>query len=330
MTTGNGMQGPARLQNSINAGLNDAEAAGASGGQVWKCGSVFVVVPWLLSAVLLTSSFAISADKKPWKDGSVQVGDIKMHYVEAGTGDRALVFIPGWTMTAEVWKEQIPYFAARGFHVFAIDPRSHGQTTKTEAGNTYQQHAADLHEFLKTMKLEHGALVGWASGVTVLLEYISSPEALQPEKLVFVDGNPCGHQETDYSFGMTMQQARTFALSMEEDRPKAVNQWVRGLFRGRQAELLYKEVADGVMKTPLGAAMALFFDGYTGDRRPALARVPVPTLVLAPQDGRLLGEYVQSKIQRAKLEVVPEAGSALFLDKPQTFNQLVETFLGEN
>jgi microsomal epoxide hydrolase len=148
--------------------------------------------------------------------------------------------------------------------------------------------------------------------------------------LVFVEANPCGYKDNDYPFGLTMQQARAFALSFEEDRAKATNQWVRSLFRNRQTELLYKDVADGSMKTPLGAAAALFLDVFTGDRRPALARVPVPTLLLMSTDHRLLGEYVQSKIDRSRLEVVPDSGSALYLDKPQTFNQLVEAFLGEN
>ena len=280
--------------------------------------------------LLFTASLLCSADKKAWKDATLQVGDIKMHYVEAGTGERALIFVPAWTMVAEVWREQIPYFAARGFHVFAIDPRSQGQTTKTDGGNSYQQQAADLHAFLKTLKLEHAALVGSGAGVLSLLEYVSSPEALQPEKLVFIEANPCGYKDNDYPFGMTMQQARAFALAFEEDRAKATNQWVRNLFRNKQTELLYKDLADGSMKTPLGAAAALFLDAFTGDRRPALARIPVPTLLLMSSDYRLLGEYVQSKINRSRLEVVEDSGSALYLDKPQTFNQLVEAFLGEN
>lgn len=279
----------------------------------------------------LTLAFlAPAAEKKPWKDMSIQVGDIKIHYLDAGTGDRALVFVPGLTMVAEVWKEQIPYFAARGFHVYSLDLRSYGQTTKTEAGNTYQQHAADLHAFLKTLKIEHAALVGWSAGVTALLEYVSSPEALQPEKLVFVDGTPCGFKDSDYTFGMTPQQARSFLLSMEEDRAKATNTWIRGMFKARQPEMLYKEMSDGSLKTPLGTALSLFFDSFTGDRRPALARVPVPTLILVPDEHRLLGEFMQSKIQRSKLEVVPESGHAVFLDKPQAFNQILESFLGEN
>jgi pimeloyl-ACP methyl ester carboxylesterase len=47
-------------------------------------------------------------------------------------------------------------------------------------------------------------------------------------------------------------------------------------------------------------------------------------------ENRVLGEYMQSKIPRSKLEVIADSGHAVFLDKPQTFNQIVEAFLGEH
>ncbi len=283
-----------------------------------------------LLLVLALPILASGAEKKAWKEANVSVGDIKIHYLEAGTGDRPLVFIPGWTMTAEVWKEQIPYFSTRGFHVFAIDPRSQGQTTKTEGGNTYLQQAADLHAFLKALKIEHAALVGWSAGVVVLLEYISSPEALQPEKLVFVDGMPCGFKDADYPGGLTMQQARSFLLSLQEDRKKATAQFVASMFKSHPQELLVNEITESSLKVTMGTAVSLYFDLWSGDRRSALARISVPTLVIVPDEHRLLGEYMQSKIERSKLEVVPDAGHALFLEKPQTFNQDVEGFLGAN
>jgi non-heme chloroperoxidase len=284
----------------------------------------------ILAAISLFAGWIAGADKKAWKDASIQVADIKIHYVEMGAGDRTMVLIPTWSLYAEVWKEQLPYFASRGFRVIALDMRSHGQTTRTEAGNTYQQHAADLHAFLKTMKIEHANLVGWGSGVTTLLEYISSPESLQPDNLVFVDGNPCGFKDSDYPYGMTPQAARTFGLSLQEDRKKATEQWVIGLFKSKQGLAILTELAAGSQKVSTGAALSLFFDSYTGDRRPALARIPVPTLLLMSQDNRLLGEYLQSKIKRSKLEVIPDSGHAIMLEKPQAFNQILESFLGAN
>ena len=266
---------------------------------------------------------------KDWKDASVQVGDIKVHYLEAGAGDRYMVLIPGLTMTAEIWREQIPYFSARGFHVIAVDPRSHGLTSKTEGGNTYQQHAADLHAFLQKMKFEHCTLVGWGSGVVTLLEYVSSPETLKPDALVLVGDAPiiAGDKENPSSF--SVQQSRDFMLAMEEDRTKATEAMVRGFFKSAQSAFLYKSLHDASLKTPAGTAITLLFDLVTGDRRPALARIVVATLVVVPQDRQLVGEYLQSKITGAKLKVIPDAGHAMFLEKPQAFNQALEDFLGK-
>jgi non-heme chloroperoxidase len=270
-----------------------------------------------------------SKEKPLWKDMFIEVGDIKIHYIEAGSGDRTLVFIPGWTMIAESWREQIPYFSSRGFRVLALDPRSQGLTTKTEKGNTYQQQAADLHAFLQSLKIEHSYLVGWAAGANVLLEYISSPEALKPEKMVFVDCSPADLKSDDYPGTMTIQKARKLLLGFQDDRAKATEQYVRNLFKARPQESLIKDLTDGCLRMPMGAAATLYFDQFTGDRRTALIHVPVPSLIVTTPENRAVGEYMKSKIQRSVLEVIEDAGSAVFMEKPQTFNQLLESFFGE-
>jgi microsomal epoxide hydrolase len=242
-----------------------------------------------------------------------------------------MVFIPGLTMPAEIWKEQLPYFSARGFRVIAYDPRSQGQTTKTEGGNTYHQQAADLHEFLKVMKLSRDTiLIGWSAGVTALLEYAASSEAILPDDLILVDGSPMGYKEGDYPGGMTLQQARNVMLENQDNRSKAADKFVRGMFRTQQPESFINEIENASMKTPTGTAISLLFDLYSGDRRPYLSRITVPTLIVMSSENRLIGEYMQSKITRSKLEVIPDAGHALFVDKPQAFNQLVEAFIGTN
>jgi non-heme chloroperoxidase len=271
-----------------------------------------------------------SKESEPWREKYLQVGDIKIHYLEAGAGDRALVFVAGWIMPAEVWKEQIPYFSSRGFRVIALDPRSQGETTRTELGNTYQQHAADLHAFLQSLKIEHCYLVGWAAGVTTLLEYLSSPEVLKPEKVVFVEGGPAAVKLEDYPGTTTPQQARKFLLEFQEDRTKALDQHIRGLFKASQPEILYKELLESSQKTPPGAALSLYFDIFTGDRRSALRHIAVPSLIVTTPENRANGEYMKAKISRSSLEVIEDAGSALFLDKPQAFNQMLEAFLGEH
>jgi non-heme chloroperoxidase len=284
----------------------------------------------IASLILLLLTLSVHGKEKGlWKDMYVQAGDIKIHYLEAGSGDRTLIFIPGWTMTAEVWREQIPYFSTRGFRVLALDPRSHGLTTKTEKGNTYIQQAADLHAFLQILKIEHSYLVGWASGATVLLEFISGSETLLPEKMVFVDCSPAILKTEDNPGTMTMQKARKLLLSFQDDRAKASEQYVRSFFKTHQKESLIKELTDGCLRTPMSAAAVLYFDQLTEDRRSALLHVSVPSLIIASPENRASGEYMKTQIPHSVLEVIEDAGSAMFLEKPQTFNQTLENFFGE-
>jgi microsomal epoxide hydrolase len=272
---------------------------------------------------------AMAKEPGSWKDRFQEVGDIKMHYLEAGSGDSSLILLADWTMPAEIWKEQILYFASRGFKVIAIEPRSHGQSTKSESGNTYQQQAADLHAFLEATKLEHSYMIGWGTGALTLLEYLSSPESSKPEKIVFIDCIPSFLKADDYPGAITTpQQARNRLLNLQDDRTKATEQFARSLFKTTQPEHVIKSLTDGILKTPLGAAASLYFDFYTGDRRSALLHVAVPTLIITTSGNRAVGEYMQRKISRSELEVIDDAGTAMFFEKPQAFNQRVETFFG--
>jgi microsomal epoxide hydrolase len=232
-------------------------------------------------------------------------------------------------MTSEIWSEQIPYFTARGYHVIAYDPRSQGKTSKTDDGNTYQQHAADLHVFLKKRNIEDVSLIAWDAGVTVLLEYMSSPESVRPDKMILVNGFPKGLKGDDYPGGYTLQKARTIGLEMQQDRKKFTEKWVRSMFKSKQGERLYNEIAEASLKTPIGAATALLLDHLTGDRRSALRRIRTPTLIIAADDNRLEAEAMKSGLRSSKLKVVEDVGHALFIEKPQTFNQTVEDFLNE-
>jgi pimeloyl-ACP methyl ester carboxylesterase len=213
--------------------------------------------------------------------------------------------------------------------VIAIDPRSQGLTSKTDAGNSYHQQAADLHAFLEKLKLEHCTLVAWSAGVITLLEYMASPETLKPDRLVFVGAAPICPSDKDYPGGFTVAQAREMVLAMQEDRAKATEALVRGLFKSQQNGPLYKELGDGSLKTPTGTAIALLFDLITGDRRSTLVTIDVPTLLVVAKERQLLGEYLQSKIAGSQLSVIPDAGPAFFLEKPQAFNQALEDFFNK-
>lgn len=61
------------------------------------------------------------------KDAFFTTSDgVKLHYLVGGAG-QIVLFIPGWTMPAEIWQPQLEYFSP-DYCVVALDPRSQGSS----------------------------------------------------------------------------------------------------------------------------------------------------------------------------------------------------------
>ena len=59
---------------------------------------------------------------------------VRLHYLEAGPQlGHTIVFVPGWTMPAWIWRPQIQAFARR-YHVVAFDPRGQGDSDAPAVG----------------------------------------------------------------------------------------------------------------------------------------------------------------------------------------------------
>src|SRR5687767_7987138 len=78
-----------------------------------------------------------------WNEGFVKTPDgLNIHYLEAGAGP-ALVFVPGWTMPADIWEHQIAHFSQR-YRVVAMDPRSQGESSRATEGHYSAARARDI------------------------------------------------------------------------------------------------------------------------------------------------------------------------------------------
>lgn len=114
-----------------------------------------------------------------------------IHYLQAGEGDIPIVFIPGWTMSSEVYVRQLEHFRdSKRYRAIAYDPRGQGLSTKTVEGHTYQQHGRDLAAFLDALDLHGVVLAGWSYGVLAQFAYIDQFGAERVRALVLIDGSP--------------------------------------------------------------------------------------------------------------------------------------------
>ena len=87
----------------------------------------------------------------------IQTRDLRMHYLQAGTGD-PLIFIHGFPETSYEWRHQLAYFS-QSYACFAPDTRGYGQTDKPGIRCTRQLLAQDIVNFMDALGLESAHIV---------------------------------------------------------------------------------------------------------------------------------------------------------------------------
>lgn len=172
---------------------------------------------------------------------------VELHYLEAGSGP-TLVFVPGWTMPAWIWKPQLEHFST-DHRVVALDPRGQGRIE-----------------------------------------------------------------------------------NLQENRAEWPRSFVKAIHRRPQPKEYLEALTEAALSTPTNAAALMIANVYfTGPRdlRPALESLDRPVLfVFSSLDWAVdAAQEVREGWPEVPVEVIDETSHALFRDKPEEFNRVLEEFL---
>jgi len=143
----------------------------------------------ILFAVALAFTFSPSAfgqDSRPKDSKFTSLDGAKIHYVNFGKGDDALVLIHGWTCNIDNWRDQFADFAKRN-RVIAIDLPGHGQSDKPQVNYSMDYFARAVDAVMRDAKVKRAVLVGHSMGTPVARQFYRK----YPEKtlaIVIVDG----------------------------------------------------------------------------------------------------------------------------------------------
>ncbi len=146
---------------------------------------------------------------------------VRLHYLSGGSGS-TIVFVPGWTMPADIWGPQLRYFA-RSHRVIALDPRSQGASDRVSEGNFVGRRAQDVHELLHHLGAQHVVLVVWSLGVVEALELVERFGTADIAGLVLVDGliwvspNSSAAGFVDSTLVRLLRDRRTFTAAFVRD-----------------------------------------------------------------------------------------------------------------
>jgi pimeloyl-ACP methyl ester carboxylesterase len=91
------------------------------------------------------------------RSNRIQTRDLRMHYLQAGTGE-PLLFLHGFPETGFEWRHQLEHFSSR-YACFAPDTRGYGGTDKPGIRCTRQLLAQDIVNFMDALGIERAAVV---------------------------------------------------------------------------------------------------------------------------------------------------------------------------
>jgi non-heme chloroperoxidase len=288
----------------------------------------------LFLAILLCSASALAlparaAIAERFVSGA---GGVRIHLLEAGPANapRTLLLIPGWRVSATIWRPQIQYFSARSVRVIAIDSRSQGGSSVVYSHNDPESRARDIRQVILDLHPAGLVLVGWSQGVQDVAAYVGQFGTAGVSRLVLVDSTVSGGPQ-DVSAHPRFVEAILAGIALYSEDPATYS---RGMMRAIiSAPIPAREMASLVaqsMKTPPAVGIAMLVqDLFTRDRRPYLRRFDRPTLVIVSDRNPLMTEEkrMTERLPNGRFVAIPHAAHAVFFDQPAAFDHALEAFM---
>jgi len=267
----------------------------------------------------------------------VDVDDgLVLHVVRSGTGP-PLVLVHGFTGSAETWADLRRSMEDR-FTIFAIDLPGHGQSSAPPLPERYSldRFAHDLACVLDELQLAHVALAGYSMGGRAALRFALRHQA-RVVALILESTSPGIVDVAERAERKKADEA--IADMIERDGMTAfVNYWERLLLWNTQTRLSGQERSrlrdQRLANSTRGLANSLRGAGAGVDESviDKLESLDVPALIVA---GALDEKYVaiagamQRRWPSASVSIVPDAGHAIHLERPEIFSELISNFLAE-
>jgi len=267
----------------------------------------------------------------------VEVADgVTLRVLRAGSGT-PIVFIPGWTCTADFFVHQLTGLSDR-YDVIAYDPRGHGKSSKPTEGNTFTQHGKDLAVVLDALGLEKVALAGWSFGMFDALAYVRDFGTGRVSSLLLVDESPKvpampGDPDAWGEAVLAFDGIVAFLQAMVNDRLNfwiAYSSYMLGLPEDTSPD--HPDVARVVelgMQAPEYVAVGTGADGLTADfsETAIAAAQEVPTIFIVRDDwADTARNWVTKNVPVAAFATMPTHMG--FVVDPEGFNRTVAEFVG--
>ena len=271
----------------------------------------------------------------------IAVNGVHLNVQLQGEGP-ALLLLHGFTGSSATW---MPHLSAsggwRGFTTVAVDLLGHGHSDRPPDPRRYRMERCveDLTALLDQLGVRRVAVVGYSMGGRVALHLALSASG-GPDRLwalVLESASPGIEDASERKERLRSDAALAEAIE-QEGIAAFIDRWQAQPLFATQARLpataLEELRRQRLRNDPVGLGNSLRGMG-AGAQEPVfdrLSEIRTPTLLLAGAEDEkycALARRTVASLPRARLQIVPEAGHAVHLERPGAFADAVREFLEE-
>ena len=255
---------------------------------------------------------------------SVDVGDLKLRYLQRGEGGEPVVLVHGFTGNLNNWLFNHGPLA-EGRAVYALDLPGHGRSSKDVGDGSLEFLTGALRGWLDALEIPAAHFVAHSMGGSVALALaLSEPERVLSCTLIGSTG--LGSEiDADYIAGV-----------VNADRRKQLKPYLERLFA--DGSRVTRQLVDDVLKFKrldgVGNALRLVADNFVVDGQQAwvfrdrLAELSVPLLVVwGAHDQIVPARHAAGLPHTAEVQILDDCGHMVQMEAAGEVNRLILRFL---
>jgi len=254
---------------------------------------------------------------------------MKLFFRQTGDVGPAIIILHGIFGSSDNWLTISKTLGSKGYRVFALDQRNHGQSPRADAQD-YSSMAADLREFLIDQQLDSPILIGHSMGGKSVMQYaIDYPATFS--KLVIVDIAPRFYPVHHRDIIRGLNAIDLMGLSSRNEADATLSQYeplvavrqflLKNLYRNEQGRFDWRLNLPVIERELHGVG-----DELTNPRI-----ITEPTLFIRGSESPYIVDEDIPTIKRifpnAHIETIQEAGHWVQAEKPVEFVETLMKFV---
>lgn len=254
---------------------------------------------------------------------------LSIHYLDNNpSAKRTVLLFHGLGVNGSSWQLQIPPLLECNYRAISPDFRAFGDSTYPGGKTTVPAMSEDMVALLNYLQVYTVDLIGISMGGAIALQLaLDHPELVR--KLILV--NTFAFLRPDSLSGWVYFATR-FGLVQLLGLHAQAKLVSKRLFSKPEQEIFRKVMISQVMQADPQGYRAAMRALWNFDVRDRLATINIPTLVITGDSDttvpfRLQHQLVE-KIPNSRQVMIPDAGHAVTIEKPDEFNQAMMQFLG--